>query len=83
MQRAWLLKLLAVELHAADMSSSTHREACQSIISELFGLGNSDDNIAPGSPKIAGAKMISKNQVMVATLSTHIFWIGLVMVIII
>ncbi|XP_031097713.1 nuclear pore complex protein NUP205 isoform X1 [Ipomoea triloba] len=63
-QRAWLLKLLAVELHAADMSSSTHREACQSIISELFGLGNSDDSIAPGSPKIAGAKMISKNKVL-------------------
>nr|GMD74848.1 nuclear pore complex protein NUP205 [Ipomoea batatas] len=46
----------------SDMSSSTHREACQSIISKLFGLGNSDDSIAPGSPKIAGAKMISKNK---------------------
>ncbi|OIV96178.1 hypothetical protein TanjilG_14855 [Lupinus angustifolius] len=36
-QRAWLLKLLAVELHAGDISSSAHREACQTILSHLFG----------------------------------------------
>ncbi|XP_019417065.1 PREDICTED: nuclear pore complex protein NUP205-like isoform X3 [Lupinus angustifolius] len=36
-QRAWLLKLLAVELHAGDVSSSTHREACQTVLSHLFG----------------------------------------------
>ncbi|XP_042499811.1 nuclear pore complex protein NUP205 [Macadamia integrifolia] len=34
-QRAWLLKLLALELHAADMTS-THREACLSILSKIF-----------------------------------------------
>lgn len=38
-QRAWLLKLLAVELHAGDVSSSNHREACQTILSNLFGQG--------------------------------------------
>ncbi|KAK7258456.1 hypothetical protein RIF29_24034 [Crotalaria pallida] len=36
-QRAWLLKLLAVELHVGDASNSTHREACQIILSHLFG----------------------------------------------
>ncbi|XP_011093564.1 nuclear pore complex protein NUP205 isoform X1 [Sesamum indicum] len=36
-QRAWLLKLLAVVLHSADMIDSNHREACQSILSEIFG----------------------------------------------
>ncbi|XP_022635214.1 nuclear pore complex protein NUP205 isoform X1 [Vigna radiata var. radiata] len=38
-QRAWLLKLLAVELHAGDVSSSNHREACQTILSYLFSHG--------------------------------------------
>ncbi|XVE54418.1 hypothetical protein DITRI_Ditri03aG0079600 [Diplodiscus trichospermus] len=37
-QRAWLLKLLAIELHAAFASSPHHREACQSILAHLFGL---------------------------------------------
>lgn len=36
-QRAWLLKLLAVELHAGDMVNSTHRDACQSILGHIFG----------------------------------------------
>ncbi|KAG8376000.1 hypothetical protein BUALT_Bualt09G0017500 [Buddleja alternifolia] len=36
-QRAWLLKLLAVELHSADIADSNHREACHSILAELFG----------------------------------------------
>ncbi|KAM7263304.1 hypothetical protein ACFE04_000987 [Oxalis oulophora] len=36
-QRAWLLKLLALELHAGDTSSSIHREACQNILAHLFG----------------------------------------------
>ncbi|XP_008457616.2 nuclear pore complex protein NUP205 isoform X2 [Cucumis melo] len=37
-QRAWLLKLLAIELHAADLSSPIHREACQSILAHLYGM---------------------------------------------
>uniref|UniRef100_A0A1D1ZKM6 Nuclear pore complex protein Nup205 n=3 Tax=Anthurium amnicola TaxID=1678845 RepID=A0A1D1ZKM6_9ARAE len=35
-QRAWLLKLLALELHVADMAESTHREACLAILSQIF-----------------------------------------------
>ncbi|KAF7814524.1 nuclear pore complex protein NUP205 [Senna tora] len=38
-QRAWLLKLLAVELHAGDVSSSKHKETCQTILAYLFGQG--------------------------------------------
>ncbi|KAK4265201.1 hypothetical protein QN277_026284 [Acacia crassicarpa] len=41
-QRAWLLKILAVELHTGDISSSKHREACQTILSYLFGQGITD-----------------------------------------
>ncbi|VVB01701.1 unnamed protein product [Arabis nemorensis] len=37
-QRAWLLKLLAIALHTGSGSSSAHIEACQSILSHLFGL---------------------------------------------
>ncbi|KAL5838519.1 hypothetical protein ACOSQ3_015688 [Xanthoceras sorbifolium] len=36
-QRAWLLKILAVELHAGFGSSSSHQEACQSILDHVFG----------------------------------------------
>lgn len=35
-QRAWLLKLLALELHASDMDVITHRESCRRLISRLF-----------------------------------------------
>lgn len=32
-----MLKLLAVELHSADVTSALHRETCQSILAQLFG----------------------------------------------
>ncbi|KAL5729570.1 hypothetical protein ACHQM5_002502 [Ranunculus cassubicifolius] len=35
-QRAWLLKLLALELHAGDMTVPTHREACLNILTQVF-----------------------------------------------
>ncbi|KAL6006312.1 hypothetical protein ACLOJK_040359 [Asimina triloba] len=35
-ERAWLLKLLALELHAGSMDAPVHREACLNILSELF-----------------------------------------------
>lgn len=35
-QRAWLLKLLALELHTGDTSVPTHREACQHILTQIF-----------------------------------------------
>lgn len=37
LQRGWLLKLLALELHSADMADSSHRETCMAIISQTFG----------------------------------------------
>ncbi|KAL2340478.1 hypothetical protein Fmac_008418 [Flemingia macrophylla] len=42
-QRAWLLKLLAVELHAGDVRSSNHKEACLTILSYLFAHGINDN----------------------------------------
>ncbi|KAK8962834.1 hypothetical protein KSP40_PGU009570 [Platanthera guangdongensis] len=35
-QRAWLLKLLALELQSADMTESLHRDTCMSILSYAF-----------------------------------------------
>ncbi|TYJ97812.1 nuclear pore complex protein NUP205 [Cucumis melo var. makuwa] len=46
-QRAWLLKLLAIELHAADLSSPIHREACQSILAHLYGMEIVDTGSGP------------------------------------
>ncbi|GMH18956.1 hypothetical protein Nepgr_020797 [Nepenthes gracilis] len=72
-QRAWLLKLLAVELHAGDMTCSSHREACRSILAFLFGqyavnLDN-DQNTANTVAFLngagnAGAGIISKSKVL-------------------
>ncbi|CAI0542934.1 unnamed protein product [Linum tenue] len=36
-QRAWLLKLLAIELHSGYLDVHSHREACQSILAHIFG----------------------------------------------
>ncbi|XP_026441869.1 nuclear pore complex protein NUP205-like isoform X1 [Papaver somniferum] len=41
-QRAWLLKLLALELHVGDMTASAHRETCLSILGHLFAQSISD-----------------------------------------
>ncbi|KAK1417250.1 hypothetical protein QVD17_26375 [Tagetes erecta] len=41
-QRAWLLKLLALELHIGNMTSSGHREVCHSIMGHLFGQGETE-----------------------------------------
>lgn len=43
-QRAWLLKLLAVELHSADIIDRNHQEACQSILTELFGQRHTENS---------------------------------------
>eukprot|EP00250_Pteridium_aquilinum_P027366 c3475_g1_i1 orf=80-5854(+) len=45
-QRAWLLKLLAVELHVSDMDVITQRGNCQQLLSQLFTevTGNQDEN---------------------------------------
>ncbi|GMN58168.1 hypothetical protein TIFTF001_027268 [Ficus carica] len=72
-QRAWLLKLLAIELHAGDMSSSSHRDACQSILAHLFGreiIGIGTDQIISyslslqNSAEAAGTRSINKSKVL-------------------
>lgn len=42
-----MLKLLAIELHAADLSSPIHREACQSILAHLYGMEIVDTGSGP------------------------------------
>uniref|UniRef100_A0A5B7BQC9 Nuclear pore complex protein NUP205 n=1 Tax=Davidia involucrata TaxID=16924 RepID=A0A5B7BQC9_DAVIN len=72
-QRAWLLKLLAIELHAGDMASPSHREACQSILAHTFGQDinefGTDFNIShsailKNSAESAGTRTISKSKVL-------------------
>uniref|UniRef100_J3LAP2 Nuclear pore complex protein NUP205 n=1 Tax=Oryza brachyantha TaxID=4533 RepID=J3LAP2_ORYBR len=36
-ERAWLLKMLALALHASDISSSVYRESCLAILCHTFG----------------------------------------------
>ncbi|KAK9706158.1 hypothetical protein RND81_07G107800 [Saponaria officinalis] len=72
-QRAWLLKLLAVELHSGDMASSSHREACRKILACLFGKAmdnvEGDQDIATSfalqnGDESAGTRTISKNKAL-------------------
>ena len=48
-QRAWFLKLLALELHVADMATPTHRDACLMILSHTIGPLSSEMYSGPGS----------------------------------
>ncbi|XAR66900.1 hypothetical protein NMG60_11013275 [Bertholletia excelsa] len=69
-QRAWLLKLLAVELHAGDVTISSHREACQSILAHLFGVDmiecGTDFNsfILQNSAENTGTRTMSKSKAL-------------------
>ncbi|XP_050229098.1 nuclear pore complex protein NUP205 isoform X2 [Mercurialis annua] len=72
-QRAWLLKLLAIELHSGDMGSAAHREACQSIVAHLFGrqivdIGSDcvvSNSFSPRNGiEHAGTRAISKSKVL-------------------
>ncbi|KAF6147665.1 hypothetical protein GIB67_002996 [Kingdonia uniflora] len=51
-QRAWLLKLLALELHTEDMTSPTHREMCQNTLSQIFvcDMGESELDLCTSNP---------------------------------
>ncbi|KAE8668521.1 NUP205 protein [Hibiscus syriacus] len=62
-QRAWLLKLLAIELHAAYVSSPHHREACQSILAHLLG----HDVVETGTDVISQALILQNNKEHTAT----------------
>ncbi|KAH0970347.1 hypothetical protein GBA52_022503 [Prunus armeniaca] len=72
-QRAWLLRLLAIELHVGDVNSSTHREACLSILAHLFGQENVEtgiDYLASHSFSLqdgvehSGTRTVSKSKVL-------------------
>ncbi|XVF34671.1 hypothetical protein REPUB_Repub18cG0078900 [Reevesia pubescens] len=62
-QRAWLLKLLAIELHSAYVSSPHHREACQSILAHLFG----QDIVETGSDLISQSLILQNSKEHAAT----------------
>ncbi|KAK8523521.1 hypothetical protein V6N13_113466 [Hibiscus sabdariffa] len=62
-QRAWLLKLLAIELHAAYVSSPHHREACQNILAHLFGQGV----VETGTDVISQSLVLQNNKEHTAT----------------
>ncbi|GJZ33567.1 hypothetical protein Tco_0579003 [Tanacetum coccineum] len=40
--RAWLLKLLALELHVGIVTLSNHREVCHNIVAHLFAQGGTE-----------------------------------------
>ncbi|KAJ0091057.1 hypothetical protein Patl1_13095 [Pistacia atlantica] len=67
-QRAWLLKLLAIELHAGYGSGSAHQETCQIILAHLFGPNFIDDKadraISSPFPDASGTRTISKSKVL-------------------
>nr|XP_043623465.1 nuclear pore complex protein NUP205 isoform X2 [Erigeron canadensis] len=69
-QRAWLLKLFALELHIGNVTSPTHRDVCHNIIAHLFGLGetgyHSDNNILllQGSPEDSANRAIGRSKVL-------------------
>ncbi|KAM0018026.1 putative nucleoporin [Helianthus debilis subsp. tardiflorus] len=69
-QRAWLLKLLALELHISNVTLSSHREVCHSIIGHLFGQGEAEyynDNnllLLQSSPEDAANRAISRSKVL-------------------
>lgn len=81
-QRAWLLKLLAVELHAGDISSSQHRDACQTILFNLFGQGIAEvgggQAISPFSfqdtSENAAFRTVSKSKVLVVLIDSWFIW---------
>lgn len=82
-QRAWLLKLLAVELHSGDIASSSHRETCRKILGCLFGKSTDDEE---GNPDFAsslamqnedettGTRTYRKNKAQIYTLLKLLFW---------
>ncbi|GFP98104.1 nuclear pore complex protein nup205 [Phtheirospermum japonicum] len=63
--RAWFLKLLAVELHSTDMMDSNHREACQSILIELFGQRLTENGI-----NYDASSFIPQNDQQIATIGS-------------
>lgn len=74
-QRAWLLKLLAIELNAGDVSGSNHQDACQSILAHLYGSENGgigtdgilSQSFLQNGMEYSGTRPISKSKVQFTT----------------
>ncbi|KAK9947570.1 hypothetical protein M0R45_003188 [Rubus argutus] len=72
-QRAWLLKLLAIELHVGDVNKSTHLETSRSILAHVFGQENFENGsghlmshlLSPQDVvEHAGAQTVGKSKVL-------------------
>ncbi|XP_057538767.1 nuclear pore complex protein NUP205 isoform X1 [Amaranthus tricolor] len=71
-QRAWLLKLLTVELHSGDIKNSSHRETCHKILAYLFGQdtngleGDQDitSSLSLQNRESAGTRTINKSKAL-------------------
>ncbi|XP_021855676.2 nuclear pore complex protein NUP205 [Spinacia oleracea] len=68
-QRAWLLKLLTVELHSGDVTDSSHRETCRKILAYLFGqdmneLEGDQDIPSLQNRESAGTRTFSKSKAL-------------------
>ncbi|XP_031489765.1 nuclear pore complex protein NUP205 isoform X2 [Nymphaea colorata] len=57
-QRAWLLKLLAFEMHAGDVGSSIHKDVCLRVLSQLFARETTDVGSAGSALTDSGLHMI-------------------------
>lgn len=75
-----MLKLLAIELHSAEITDPSHREACQDILAELFGqrlneyvIGHGESSlITRNETAIAAASSLSKSKVLWSCLIVHL-----------
>lgn len=71
-QRAWLLKLLAVGLHAGDMTNTNYRETCQSILAHMFGQHSNEysldhsmsQSISHNHSEGAGNRTVTRSKVI-------------------
>lgn len=72
-----MLKLLAIELHTADLSSPIHREACQSILAHLYGQEIVDTGSGPifslqNHVVDPGIRTTSKSKVLYSKLTIYL-----------
>lgn len=70
--RAWLLKLLAIGLHAGDVTNTNYRETCQSILAHMFGQQptefsldhNMSQSVSRNHPESAGNRPVTGSKVL-------------------
>ncbi|KAI5084575.1 hypothetical protein GOP47_0000744 [Adiantum capillus-veneris] len=59
-QRAWLLKLFAVQLHVSDMDVITQRANCQHLLSQLFSEETESRDQNSNALTISGVQMLAR-----------------------